>query len=98
MHVGVVVLVVANDGFDDLARLLAGGRVIEINQRMPMNRLLQNGKIAAKGGPIIGRFGRHAHPSFKSGPAATWPRRSSCSGSIGDPRPARRWPHPPLRS
>jgi len=47
MHVGVVVLVVITQRVQHRARFLAGRGVVEINQRMPVNLLVQHGKIGA---------------------------------------------------
>ncbi len=52
MHIRVVVLVVARDRFNDRARLLRRRCVIKINQRLPVNFLVENREILTDGGPI----------------------------------------------
>jgi len=52
VDVGFFVLVIIPERFDDGARLLGGGGVIEIKQRMPMNRLIENGEIRSNSIPI----------------------------------------------
>ena len=47
MDVGVVVLVVAAQGVDDRARLLRGGRVVEVDQRLAVDLLLQDREVVA---------------------------------------------------
>ena len=45
VHVGVVAAVVVIQGLEHLVWFLAGGRVIEINQRTAMDLLIQHGEI-----------------------------------------------------
>src|ERR1039457_6882202 len=45
MNVGVEMLVVMHDGVNDGARLLRGGRAVEINQPFAMDALGEDGKI-----------------------------------------------------
>ena len=47
VHVGVVAAVVVSQGFKHLTRLLAGGRVIEIDQRTAMDLLIEHREIPA---------------------------------------------------
>ena len=47
VDVGVVALVVADNGINDCPWLLRGGGIVQINQRMPVDLLLQYGKIGA---------------------------------------------------
>src|SRR5262249_203137 len=47
VDVGVAGFIVAAHSLDDHGRLLRGGRVVEINQRLPANGHLQNRKVAA---------------------------------------------------
>src|SRR5437867_9098941 len=49
---GVVVLVIADEGVDDLARFLAGGGVVEIDQRVAVDLLIQDREVAAERRPI----------------------------------------------
>ena len=59
VDVGVVVLVVAHEGVDDLARFLAGGRVVEVDQPMPVDFLIEDWEVGAESGPIW-RVERHS--------------------------------------
>jgi hypothetical protein len=52
MHVGVVMLVVVPERFDHGPRLLRGGGVIEINQRMSMHLLLQDREVRSDPIPV----------------------------------------------
>ena len=52
MHIGVFVFVIIADHIEDSARLLRAGRVVEVNQRMPVHALAQDRKILTKRGPI----------------------------------------------
>ena len=45
VNVGVFPAVKAENRVDDCLRLLCGGCIVEVDQRMPMYLLLQNGKI-----------------------------------------------------
>jgi hypothetical protein len=47
MHVGVVALVVARDGVDHTARLLRRGRVVQVDDRLAVNFLIQDGEVGA---------------------------------------------------
>ena len=55
MDVAVVVFVVMRQGVDDRARFLRGRRIVEIDQRMSVDRLVQDRKILADRlpGPLI---------------------------------------------
>ena len=46
MDVGVVVLVIIHQRLDHRARFLRGGGVVEIDERLPMDLLIQNREIA----------------------------------------------------
>src|SRR6185437_11811764 len=65
MHVGIVVLVKTVEGVDYGARLLTRGSIVEINQLVPVDGLMQGGKIIAEFQPIRFRFigGRGNSPS-----------------------------------
>ena len=52
MDIGVVVLVVMHERVNDRARLLGGGGVVEIDQRLAVDFLVQNREIRAKFCPI----------------------------------------------
>jgi hypothetical protein len=45
MHVGAVVHVKAKNRINHFGRLLAGGRVVEIDERLPVHLLFQNREI-----------------------------------------------------
>ena len=47
VDVGVILRVIVQQGVDDRLRLLAGRRVIKINQRLAMHLLLEDGKVLA---------------------------------------------------
>src|SRR5262249_11915364 len=49
---GVIALIKARHGLQNLARLLGAGGVVEIHQRRTMHLLLQNRKVAAISGGI----------------------------------------------
>jgi hypothetical protein len=60
MHVGVGLGVVARLALDHAARLLAGGGVVEIDQRLAMHAAFEDRKVAAQahhveGGALINR-------------------------------------------
>ena len=52
MNVGVIELVVVDKGVDDGARLLRGGGVVEVNERLAMDLLIQNRKVLPQRRPI----------------------------------------------
>jgi hypothetical protein len=52
VHVGVVAFVVANQRVDHGARFLAGRRVVEIDQRFPVDLLIEDREVGAQGGPV----------------------------------------------
>ena len=54
MDVAVVVLVVMRDGVDDRPGPLAAGRAVEVDERLAVDLLVEDGKIAAERGPIDG--------------------------------------------
>ena len=45
MNVGIVLLVIALDRFNDRARLLRSRRAVEINERMPVYLLMKNREL-----------------------------------------------------
>src|SRR5690554_1579745 len=45
MNIGVVMQVIVTDRINHLTWFLATGRIIQIDQRMPINLLMQDGKI-----------------------------------------------------
>src|SRR5215472_3201739 len=47
MDIGVIVAIVVFNGFDYRHWLLRGGRVVQVDQRLAVNALVKNGKIAA---------------------------------------------------
>ena len=49
MHVGVFVRVVACDPVDHRLRLLRRGRVVEIDERLAMHRMMQDREVLADG-------------------------------------------------
>ena len=53
VDVGVVVLVVVDQGIDDLVRLLGGRCVIEIDQRLAVDLSLQDRKVLANGFDVV---------------------------------------------
>ena len=52
MDVGVVVLVVALDGLENLTRFLRGGAVVEVDERVPVDLLIQDREIFAQLLPV----------------------------------------------
>ena len=48
MDVRAVLLVEARDGVDDGLRLLRGGGIVEIDERLAVNRLMQRGEVFAE--------------------------------------------------
>src|SRR5262245_51350892 len=52
MHVRVVALVVIAHRLDDHTRLLARRGVVEVDQRMPVHLLIENGEVSAERFPI----------------------------------------------
>jgi hypothetical protein len=57
VDVGVLLGVESGDGIDDSLGLLAGGRVIEINQRLSTNLLAEDREIGANALDIKGESG-----------------------------------------
>src|SRR5215510_15995033 len=54
VNVGVVALVILDEGIYDSARLLGGGGIIEVNERTAMHLLIQNGEVGSESRPIHG--------------------------------------------
>ena len=54
MDVGIVVLVIMNEGVNDRARFLRRGGIVEIKQRLAMDFLIENRKILSQRRPING--------------------------------------------
>jgi hypothetical protein len=52
MDVGIVTLVIVRQCLNDGPRLLAGGRAVQIDQRVPLNLLVEDGKIGADAMPV----------------------------------------------
>jgi len=67
MHVGVVAFVVVNEGFDDGTRLLAGGGVVEVNERVSVHRLAQRGKVLSNLWPVDRHGLELKHPKLEFG-------------------------------
>lgn len=76
VDVGVVVFVVVNDRLDDGSRLLGGGRVIQVDERVAMDFLMKDGEIGAERRKVVifGQEGgvrhwpmRKGHPSLAEG-------------------------------
>ena len=61
MHVGVVVLVIMPERSEHRARLLRGGRVVEIDQRPAMHLLVEDRKVFPNRRPIDGSAGDLVH-------------------------------------
>jgi hypothetical protein len=57
VDVGVIGLVGLAHGVDDLARFLGTGRVVEVDQRPPVDRLLQDREVGAHPFHVEGRHG-----------------------------------------
>src|SRR5438270_10400289 len=81
MDVGIVAAIVIFDRVNHGQWLLRGGRVVQINQRLPVHHLMQDGKVLAyllhvvRGSSVnfFGKFGDGAHPTssqFRSAPSA----------------------------
>ena len=49
MDIGIVVFVIVPDRIDDRLRLLGGGRIIEVGQRLAVHQLLQRRELSAHG-------------------------------------------------
>src|SRR2546423_1203000 len=82
MHVGVVVIVVIAQRFDDGARLLSRRRVIEVNQRMTVDLLIEDREIFPNGFPINRAFAALVHCLMWARPrAASLPVCMPPSGS-----------------
>ena len=69
VHVGVVVVVVVLKGLEHLARLLAGGGVVEVDQRLAQaGGLCQQGEIrASECGQVVGLRHRRSRRSGEGG-------------------------------
>ena len=67
VDVGIVMGVVALKRLDHRPRLLAGGRVVEIDQGPAVDFLIQDGEIEARAGRIEGLRGRRPRPELRSG-------------------------------
>src|SRR5262245_28224081 len=52
VNIGIVVLVVADDGIEDWPRLLAARRAIEVDQRVPIDLLVEDREILPQPLPI----------------------------------------------
>ena len=61
MDVGIVALVVTAEGVEDGAGFLGGGGVIEVDERMPVDLLVENREILPQGLPIDGVAGDPVH-------------------------------------
>jgi hypothetical protein len=57
VDVGVVVLVVAAQRIENGARFLRRRGVVEINERVPVNLLVEDRELGADGGPVAGVAG-----------------------------------------
>src|SRR6476646_4599355 len=64
MHICVVVFVIVSQRFDDGAGLLGCGGVIEINQRMPVDLLVEDREILPEALPISLSSGNLMHCSM----------------------------------
>ena len=95
MDVGVHVLVVARDGVDDDLRLLRSGGVVQIDQRLAVDPLGEDGKIGADPGEIEAGLRALGTARRASGSRTTvWassghPTSSQFRGSLPRPRPRR---------
>jgi hypothetical protein len=85
VNVGVVVQVVVRDGVDDRPRLLRRRRVVQIHERLPVDRLVQDRKVPADGGGVEGD---HANALSASAPGNRAASRRSSSARTGS-RPIR---------
>src|SRR5579884_1468627 len=70
MDIRVIMAIILLNGFHDRQWLLRGGGIVEINQRMPMYLLVQNGKvlpdsmhIKRAGSMDMRSFGDGTHPT-----------------------------------
>src|SRR5580765_7433803 len=81
MNIGIVMAIVVADGFNHSQGLLCGGGIIQVNQRLAMHLLVQDGEVPANPMHIkcwfrvdlVGRFDNSAHPTsskFRSAPSA----------------------------
>ena len=94
MDVGVVALVVTAERVEDRAGFLGGGGVIEVDERMPVDLLVENREILPQGLPIDGgcrRFGargnvRQGGGNYKGGSAACIAVRSTAGREGGGRR------------
>ena len=57
VDIGVVVLVVAADGIEDGARLLRGGGVVEVDERMAVDLLIEDREVGAEPPSLSRRLG-----------------------------------------
>src|SRR6266446_2302315 len=99
MHIGVFMFLITSDDIEDGARLLGGGGVVEVNQRMAVDALPQNREILAERGPIHATHGHLVHEIICSKPRLA-PLYSQARGSsfsrlvvYGEPH-YRPTPHP----
>ena len=67
VDVAVIVLVVAADGVDHLPRPLAAGAAVEIDERVAMHLLVEDGEIAPACGPVHQGVGRRGEREFSDG-------------------------------
>jgi len=63
MHVRIIAFVEPGECVQNWPRLLRSGRIIEVDQRMTVNRLLQNGEIGSDLRPINNLAGHLVHGS-----------------------------------
>ena len=94
MHVGVFVFVKMRDALDHLPGLLRRGGVVEIDERLAIGALGEDGKVGADRRHVERRASRRGPPSLR--------RRVVRSGGVevggGEARPLALWPadgHPP---
>src|ERR1035437_2560086 len=89
-------------GIEHSARLLRGGGIVKVNQRLAVDLLVEDGKVGPDGCPVNhlllllrrGCFSDHNH--FRAAPTVAWPVRSSCPRSEerrgGEEWRSRWWP------
>src|SRR5579872_5049029 len=81
VDIGVVLLVVLRDAVDHRGRLLGGGRVVQIDQRLPMDEGFQDGEVLAELPHVVGGMGmeagRHAPPAIRARHPPTCDRTAS---------------------
>ncbi len=80
VDIGVVRQVVARDRVDDRPRLLRSRRVVQIHQRLPVDRLVQDREVAADGGGVERT---HANALSASAPGRRAASRRSSSARTG---------------